>query len=150
MREKCPNNPTRTYCKRSRPVSYFKSELVGRLGTESLPSTIAPSDHPVNLNKMVKIQYTGVVHHSVSCRFCYSALQDGVLEIVLCSSIRRLSPNRTNGVALFKGDLVRYNTAYFLARFVSFQQYVPLTRCWSHESIHILSPNMKVGPLQIA
>ena len=33
--------PTRTYCKRSRP-----SQIVGRPGTGSLPSTIAPPDHP--------------------------------------------------------------------------------------------------------
>ena len=44
--KKCPNNPTRTYCKRNRPLPYYKSKSVGRPGTGSLPSTIAPPDHP--------------------------------------------------------------------------------------------------------
>ena len=37
--------PTRTYCKRSRPLPYC-IQIVGRPGTGSLPSTIAPPDHP--------------------------------------------------------------------------------------------------------
>ena len=37
--------PTRTYCKRSRPLPYC-FQIVGRPGTGSLPSTIAPPDHP--------------------------------------------------------------------------------------------------------
>ena len=35
--------PTRTYCKRNRPLI----KIVGRPGTGSLPSTIAPPDHPL-------------------------------------------------------------------------------------------------------
>ena len=38
--------PTRTYCKRIRPLPYCY-QTVGRPGTGSLPSTIAPSDHPL-------------------------------------------------------------------------------------------------------
>ena len=30
---------------------------------------------------------------------------------LLCSSIRRLSPNRANGVAVFEGIPIRYNRA---------------------------------------
>ena len=37
--------PTRTYCERSRPLPYC-IQIVGRPGTGSLPSTIAPPDHP--------------------------------------------------------------------------------------------------------
>ena len=37
--------PTRTYCKRSRPLPYC-NPIVGRPGAGSLPSTIAPPDHP--------------------------------------------------------------------------------------------------------
>ena len=37
--------PTRTYCKRSTPLPYC-IQIVGRPGTGSLPSTIAPPDHP--------------------------------------------------------------------------------------------------------
>ena len=37
--------PTRTYCKRSRPLPYT-SKVVGRPGTGSLPSTITPPDPP--------------------------------------------------------------------------------------------------------
>ena len=37
--------PTRTYCKRNRPLPY-RIKIVGRPGTGSLPSTIAPPDHP--------------------------------------------------------------------------------------------------------
>ena len=36
--------PTRIYCKRNRPFSYYYLKLVWRPGTESLPSTIAPPD----------------------------------------------------------------------------------------------------------
>ena len=46
-------NPTRTYCKRSRPLPYYH-QIVGRPGTGSLPSTIAPPDHP-STNKMDNI-----------------------------------------------------------------------------------------------
>ena len=38
--------PTRTYCKCNRPLPYC-IKIVGRPGTGSLPSTIAPPDHPV-------------------------------------------------------------------------------------------------------
>ena len=37
--------PTRTYCERSRPLPYC-IQIVGRPGTGSLSSTIAPPDHP--------------------------------------------------------------------------------------------------------
>ena len=37
--------PTRTYYERSRPLPYC-TQIVGRPGTGSLPSTIAPPDHP--------------------------------------------------------------------------------------------------------
>ena len=37
--------PTRTYCKRNRPLPYY-IQVVGRPGTGSLPMTIAPPDHP--------------------------------------------------------------------------------------------------------
>ena len=37
--------PTRTYCERRRPLPYC-IQSVGRPGTGSLPSTIAPPDHP--------------------------------------------------------------------------------------------------------
>ena len=37
--------PTRTYCKRNRPLPYV-IQIVGRPGTGSLPSTIAPPGHP--------------------------------------------------------------------------------------------------------
>ena len=42
--------PTRTYCKRSRPLPYC-IQIVGRPGTGSLPSTIAPPDHPQAVDK---------------------------------------------------------------------------------------------------
>ena len=42
--------PTRTYCKRNRPLPYY-IEVVGRPGTGSLPRTIAPLDHPHALMK---------------------------------------------------------------------------------------------------
>ena len=38
--------PTRTYCKRNRPLPYCQIKIVGRPGTGSLPRTIAPPDHP--------------------------------------------------------------------------------------------------------
>ena len=38
--------PTRTFCKRSRPLPTV-IQIVGRPGTGSLPSTIAPPDHPL-------------------------------------------------------------------------------------------------------
>ena len=44
-RKKVQTTPIRTYCKRSRPLPY-SSKLVGRPGTGSLPSTIAPPDNP--------------------------------------------------------------------------------------------------------
>ena len=37
--------PTRTYCKRSRPLPTI-IKIVGRPGPGSLPRTIAPPDHP--------------------------------------------------------------------------------------------------------
>ena len=37
--------PTRTYCERSRPLPYC-IQIVGRPDTGSLPSIIAPPDHP--------------------------------------------------------------------------------------------------------
>ena len=42
--------PTRTYCERSRPLPYC-IQIVGRPGTGSLPSTIAPPDHPFPLRE---------------------------------------------------------------------------------------------------
>ena len=39
--------PTRTYCKRNRPLPYCQIKIVGRPGTGSLPRTIAPPDHPL-------------------------------------------------------------------------------------------------------
>ena len=42
--------PTRTYCERSRPLPYC-IQIVGRPGTGSLPSTIAPPDHPRMINE---------------------------------------------------------------------------------------------------
>ena len=46
--------PTRTYCKRNRPLPYY-IQIVGRPGTGSLPRTIAPPDHPrlLIINKAV-------------------------------------------------------------------------------------------------
>ena len=38
--------PSRTYCEHSRPLPY-SIQIVGRPGTRSLPSTIAPPDHPL-------------------------------------------------------------------------------------------------------
>ena len=35
---------------------------------------------------------------------------------LLCSSIRRLPPNRANGVAVFDSSLIRYNNACFHQR----------------------------------
>ena len=46
--DECKNvqtTPTRTYCERSRPWPYC-IQIVGRPGTGSLPSTIAPPNHP--------------------------------------------------------------------------------------------------------
>ena len=43
--ENVQTTPTRTYCERRRPLSYC-IQMVGRPGTGSLPSTIAPPDHP--------------------------------------------------------------------------------------------------------
>ena len=40
--------PTRIHCKRSRPLPYSNPNI-GRPGTGSLPSTIAPPDHPTIL-----------------------------------------------------------------------------------------------------
>ena len=39
--------PTRTYCKRNRPLPYYLP-IVGRSGTGSLLRTIAPPDHPLD------------------------------------------------------------------------------------------------------
>ena len=44
-RKNAQTTPTRTYCRRNRPLPYC-NEIVGRPGTGSLPSTIAPPDHP--------------------------------------------------------------------------------------------------------
>ena len=44
--------PTRTYCKRNRPLPYCQIKIVGRPGTGSLPRTIAPPDHPRKGKKM--------------------------------------------------------------------------------------------------
>ena len=44
-RKNVQTTPTRTYCKHNRPLPYT-SKVVGRPGTESLPSTFAPPDHP--------------------------------------------------------------------------------------------------------
>ena len=43
--KKCKNNPTRTYCKCSRPLAY-SNPFVGRPGTGSLLSGIAPPGYP--------------------------------------------------------------------------------------------------------
>ena len=43
--------PTRTYCKRSRPCPTVIN-IVGRPGTGSLPSTIAPPDHPPEMREL--------------------------------------------------------------------------------------------------
>ena len=47
VKKNVQTTPTRTYCKRSRPLPYC-IQIVGRPGTGSLPSTIAPPDHPLN------------------------------------------------------------------------------------------------------
>ena len=44
--------PTRTHCKRRRPLPY-SSKLVGRPGSGSLPSTIAPPDQPLDKMDLV-------------------------------------------------------------------------------------------------
>ena len=47
MREKkCPNNPHPPLLKAQQALALLLSQLVGGPGTGSLPSTIAPSDHP--------------------------------------------------------------------------------------------------------
>ena len=48
--------PTRTDCERSRPLPYC-IQIVGRTGTGSLPSTIAPPDHPKESKKKSWKQY---------------------------------------------------------------------------------------------
>ena len=60
-RKNVQTSPTRTYCKRSKPLPTRRPctgslpstiapppviQIVGRPGTGSLPSTIAPPDHP--------------------------------------------------------------------------------------------------------
>ena len=51
---KCPNKPHRTYCKRSRPCPTV-IKIVGRPGTGSLPSTLAPPDHPHGADRKAKV-----------------------------------------------------------------------------------------------
>ena len=53
--------PTRTYCKRNRPLPTIIIQIVGRPGTGSLPKAIAPPHHP---------QQNGVIRHFKS--FCLS------------------------------------------------------------------------------
>ena len=50
--------PTRIYCKRNRPFSYYYLKLVWRPGTESLPSTIAPPDS--------RLDFGDALSHSLS------------------------------------------------------------------------------------
>ena len=45
--------PTRTYCKRNRPLPTV-IKIVGRPGTGSWLSTIAPPDHPFVLRTVIK------------------------------------------------------------------------------------------------
>ena len=52
-RQMSKTTPTRTYCKRNRPLPYY-IHIVGRPDTGSLPRTIAPPDHPrSNMRKML-------------------------------------------------------------------------------------------------
>ena len=54
-RKNVQTTPTRTYCKCSRPLPYC-NPIVGRTGTGSLPSTIAPPDHPPLTRKRSVVQ----------------------------------------------------------------------------------------------
>ena len=58
--------PTRTYCKRNRPLPYFY-QIVGRPGTGSLPSTIAPPDHPLLRRKNLERIMRKSVHSKRKC-----------------------------------------------------------------------------------
>ena len=57
--------PTRTYYKRSRPLPYV-IQIVGRPGTGSLPSTIAPPDHPSELGHQSTVLAVGAGSRSRS------------------------------------------------------------------------------------
>ena len=51
-RKKCPNNPYPHLLLAQQALALQLSKLVGRCGTESLPSTFVPSDHPHDKMKL--------------------------------------------------------------------------------------------------
>ena len=61
--------PTHTYCERRRPLPYC-IQIVGRPGTGSLPSIIAPPDHP--RNGMDEIIYIPLAKFCFQSQGCYS------------------------------------------------------------------------------